>query len=198
MQPALTRRSLLVSILASLATSWACARGERDEEPMPETDPKTEPRTESVGASRAAEAISFEKLSIEHARWKPLLTADAYAVLFEEATERPGTSPLLEEKRVGTFVCAACYLPLFRSDAKYESGTGWPSFFRAIDGRLETRRDFKLLVPRTEYHCARCGGHQGHVFKDGPPPTRLRYCNNGVALRFVADGDALPELRSAS
>jgi peptide-methionine (R)-S-oxide reductase len=113
-------------------------------------------------------------------------------VLFEEGTERPWTSPLNTEKRPGTFVCAACNLPLFRSDMKFDSGTGWPSFFEVIPGHVDTRRDFKLVLPRTEYHCARCGGHQGHVFRDGPEPTGLRYCNNGVALRFVPDGEPLP------
>jgi peptide-methionine (R)-S-oxide reductase len=106
-------------------------------------------------------------------------------VLREEATERAGTSPLNSEKRNGHFACAGCDLPLFLSSAKYESGTGWPSFYAAIAGRVETRTDLKLILPRTEYHCARCGGHQGHVFDDGPKPTGLRYCNNGVALKFV-------------
>ena len=127
--------------------------------------------------------------------WRELLSTEAYAVLFEHATEPPGTSALNEEKRDGIFVCAACYLPLFESSAKYESGTGWPSFFTAIEGRLGTQTDYKLLLPRTEYHCIRCGGHQGHVFKDGPPPTGQRYCNNGIALTFVPKDDALPALR---
>lgn len=127
--------------------------------------------------------------------WRQVLSEGAYAVLFEHATEPPGTSALNEEKRDGTFVCAACHLPLFESSAKYESGTGWPSFFTAIEGRLGTQTDYKLLLPRTEYHCVRCGGHQGHVFKDGPPPTGQRYCNNGVALTFIPEGEALPSLR---
>jgi peptide-methionine (R)-S-oxide reductase len=139
---------------------------------------------------------SFEPLTKPSSEWRRLLSAEAYAVLFEEATERPYSSPLNEEKRLGTFVCAACFLPLFASSAKYESGTGWPSFFESLPGRLGTKVDFKLLLLRTEYHCARCGGHQGHVFDDGPPPTGKRYCNNGVALRFVAEGEPLPELRT--
>jgi peptide-methionine (R)-S-oxide reductase len=110
-------------------------------------------------------------------------------VLFEEGTERAFTSPLNAEKREGVFVCASCGQPLFESTTKFESGTGWPSFFRPIDGAVETKTDYKLVVPRTEYHCARCGGHQGHVFRDGPEPTGLRYCNNGVSLRFVPAGE---------
>ena len=106
-------------------------------------------------------------------------------VLFEERTEPAFSSPLDKEKRQGTYVCAACYLPLFSSKAKFDSGTGWPSFYEPIKGRLATKRDYWLVVPRTEYHCIRCGGHQGHVFNDGPPPTGQRWCNNGVALKFV-------------
>ena len=135
------------------------------------------------------------KLEKPKSEWRKLLPAERYAVLFEEGTERPFTSPLNEEKRAGTFVCAACGLPLFQAKAKFDSGTGWPSFFEPIPGALVTKRDFKLIWPRTEYHCARCGGHQGHVFDDGPQPTGQRYCNNGVALEFVPDGEALPKLR---
>ena len=140
--------------------------------------------------------VTIPTITKPDAEWRALLDPTVYAVLFEEGTERAFTSPLNEEKRAGTFLCAACFLPLFESAAKFDSGTGWPSFFRPIDGRLATQRDFKLLVPRTEYHCIRCGGHLGHVFPDGPPPTGLRYCNNGVALRFVPMGESLPELRS--
>jgi len=129
--------------------------------------------------------------------WKKVITPEAYAVLFEEATERPGSSALNAEKRKGSFVCAACHLPLFTSDAKFESGTGWPSFWQPVSGNVDTKRDWKLLLPRTEYHCARCGGHQGHVFNDGPQPTGQRFCNNGVALRFVPEGDPLPAERKA-
>ena len=117
--------------------------------------------------------------------WRKLLDPEQYHVLREEGTERPGSSPLNWEKRTGTYVCAGCGQPLFHSDTKYESGTGWPSFFTAIEGAVATKTDYKLIWPRTEYHCSRCGGHQGHVFKDGPEPTGLRYCNNGVALKFV-------------
>ena len=124
------------------------------------------------------------------------MSPQEYAVLFEEGTERAFTSPLNDEKRAGTYICAACNLPLFTSDAKFDSGTGWPSFTHPIEGHLESKRDFKLIWPRTEYHCNRCGGHQGHVFSDGPAPTGQRWCNNGVAVRFIPEGENLPPLRT--
>lgn len=130
------------------------------------------------------------------AEWARLLPPAAYQVLFEEDTERAGTSPLNDEKRDGTFVCAACYLPLFNSQDKFDSGTGWPSFTQPIAGHTGFSRDFKLIIPRTEYHCARCGGHQGHMFDDGPPPRGERWCNNGVALHFIPVTESLPALRS--
>lgn len=126
-----------------------------------------------------------EKLELSKDEWKKRLSPAAYSVLRDEGTERPGTSPFNAEKRPGVFVCAGCGLPLFSSAMKFESGTGWPSFFTTIPGAFETSRDFKMILPRTEYHCARCGGHHGHVFNDGPAPTGQRYCNNGVALKFV-------------
>ena len=119
------------------------------------------------------------------AEWRSLLTPAQYDVLRQEATESPGSSPLLHEHREGIFVCAGCDLPLFKSETKYDSGTGWPSFWGPIDGAVGTRSDRKLWMERTEVHCRRCGGHLGHVFKDGPPPTGLRYCMNGLALKFV-------------
>jgi len=129
--------------------------------------------------------VKIEKLVLSEEEWRKRLTPAQFDVLRKEGTERAGTSPLNAEKRKGVYVCAGCDLPLFSSETKYESGTGWPSFYAPIPGRLGTKTDFKILIPRTEYHCARCGGHQGHVFDDGPPPTGKRYCNNGVALKFV-------------
>ena len=117
--------------------------------------------------------------------WRQMLEPAAFRVLREEGTEPAGSSPLNYEHRPGVFVCAGCDLPLFTSEMKYDSGTGWPSFFTTIPDVFDTKRDFILLIPRTEYHCTRCGGHHGHVFKDGPAPTHERWCSNGVALRFV-------------
>lgn len=119
-------------------------------------------------------------------QWRRTLTSDQYRVLRHHSTERPFTSPLNHEKRPGTFECAGCGRSLFDSATKFDSGTGWPSFWQPIDPKVvETSTDFKLIIPRTEVHCARCEGHQGHIFKDGPKPTGLRYCINGAALKFV-------------
>jgi len=148
-------------------------------------------------ALAAAATSDVDTLHKSKAEWKAILDDDlAYKVLFEAGTERSGSSPLNDEKRDGTFICRACNNPLFDAATKYESGTGWPSFFDTLEGRVSTSTDYKLIYPRTEYHCARCRGHQGHVFKDGPQPTGLRYCNNGVALRFVPAGEEMPALRT--
>ena len=158
----MTRRHL-IALLTSLGLAPAALRAQG---PTP-ARPKVEP------------------LRLPDAEWRKRLTPQQFAVLREEGTEIPGTSPLNHEKRKGMFHCAGCDLPLFSSDTKYESGTGWPSFYAALPGALGTKTDLKLLVPRTEYHCARCEGHQGHVFDDGPPPSGKRFCNNGIALKFV-------------
>jgi peptide-methionine (R)-S-oxide reductase len=129
-----------------------------------------------------------DTLQLDESQWRARLSAEQFHVLREEGTERPFTSALNDEERAGIFACAGCELPLFTSEMKYDSGTGWPSFFTTIPGAVQTKRDFAIVWPRTEYHCARCGGHQGHVFEDGPAPTGERWCNNGVALTFLAAG----------
>ena len=126
-----------------------------------------------------------EPLKLSRDEWRKRLNPAQFNVLREEGTERAGTSPLNGEKRAGIFACAGCDLPVFSSEMKYESGTGWPSFFTTIPGAFATKKDYGLHLPRIEYHCVRCGGHHGHVFDDGPQPTRQRWCNNGVALKFI-------------
>jgi peptide-methionine (R)-S-oxide reductase len=138
-------------------------------------------------AASAPAAGDLTPVTLTDAEWRQRLSPAAYRVLREEGTERAFTSPLNDEKRKGIYSCAGCNLALFTSDMKFDSGTGWPSFFTTIEGAVKTKTDFKLILPRTEYHCARCGGHQGHVFKDGPKPTGQRWCNNGVALSFTPE-----------
>jgi peptide-methionine (R)-S-oxide reductase len=134
--------------------------------------------------ARSEEQGHFE-VSHSDEEWRRLLSPEQYRVLRGHGTERAGSSPLNAEKRAGTFVCAGCELPLFSSKTKFESGTGWPSFWAPLDGAIGTSDDSSFFMTRTEVHCSRCGGHLGHVFEDGPPPTGLRYCMNGVAMKFV-------------
>ncbi len=138
-----------------------------------------------LAATGGADAAPIEKIHKSEVEWRRILTPDQFEVLRREGTERPWSSPLNDEKRAGTYVCAGCGLALFTSDMKFDSGTGWPSFYTTLPGAVGTKRDFKLILPRTEYHCARCDGHQGHVFNDGPAPTGQRWCNNGIALKFI-------------
>ncbi len=140
----------------------------------------------SHAASPAEAAFAGSKWrKLTDAQWKARLGGQAYATLRHEDTERSHSSPLNDEHRKGVFVCAGCELPLFKSQWKFDSGTGWPSFYQAMKKNIGTKRDLVLFIPRTEYHCARCLGHQGHLFDDGPQPTGLRYCNNGAALKFI-------------
>jgi len=143
----------------------------------------------ALGLGRGATAAGGERFEVtkSEAEWRAQLTPEQYRVLREQGTERAGSSPLDGEKRIGTYLCAGCRLPLFSSAGKYDSGTGWPSFWQPLPDAVGTSRDWSLLLPRTEVHCRRCGGHLGHVFDDGPPPSGRRYCMNGVALVFVPD-----------
>jgi len=182
----MNRRTILnLAAIAATATAWPL-RAIAAQAP---TDMKAINDLQSQWKTLLAEGAKVElsraPLKRSDSEWKKILTPEQYYILREEGTERAGTSPLNDEKRPGVFVCAGCSLPLFTSAMKYDSGTGWPSFFTMIPDTLGTKRDFILLLPRTEYHCVRCGGHHGHVFDDGPRPTWLRYCNNGLALKFI-------------
>jgi len=173
------RRTLLLGLAAApFAALAAPSRAMKEIEALQKNWQAFLPAAASV-------PLPGERLKLSKDEWRKRLPPDAFRVLREEGTERAGTSPLDAEKRPGVFVCAGCGLALFTSGMKYESGTGWPSFFTTIPGVFETKKDYFLLYPRTEYHCVRCGGHQGHLFDDGPPPTGQRWCNNGVALRFL-------------
>lgn len=160
-----TRRNLLTALLTALGGGLAGLTS----------------RTRTADAASTAGEPAWQ---LSDAEWKRRLSAEAYRVLRREGTEPPFSSALNDEKRKGTFHCAGCDLPLFSSVTKFDSGTGWPSFWQPLPMAIATKLDFKLIVPRQEYHCRRCGGHQGHVFADGPRPTGQRYCNNGVALTF--------------
>ena len=175
------RRKFAIGSLAMGGSALALAACGSAAAPEPKTT--SQRKTDVMSASET----TTDWANLTKGDWQNRLTEQEFYVLRKEGTERPFTSPFNDEKRPGTFTCAGCALPLFKTETKFDSGTGWPSFFTAIEGAIETKRDFKLVVPRTEYHCSRCGGHQGHVFKDGPRPTGLRYCNNGVALDFIPD-----------
>jgi peptide-methionine (R)-S-oxide reductase len=170
--------SVALSVFGSTTVAAAVAMGK-------ETISLMQSRWRNFLADSAKIASDPTPLTRELDSWREELPRDAFEVLFEEDTERPFSSTLNDEKRPGLFVCRACALPLFSAEMKYDSGTGWPSFFTSIPDHLETKTDYKLIWPRTEYHCVKCGGHQGHVFEDGPQPTGNRWCNNGLALRFI-------------
>jgi peptide-methionine (R)-S-oxide reductase len=176
----LDRRLFLLSGLSLAACS---AQGQADEAASAgiDTDIFEAPGVVPWGA----ETIDYAAQSEDW--WRERLTREEFRILRQEGTERAGTSPLNNEHRQGLYVCAGCGLPLFTSATKYESGTGWPSFWAPIEGALDTKPDYRLWTPRTEYHCRRCKGHQGHVFNDGPRPTGERWCNNGLALDFIPD-----------
>jgi peptide-methionine (R)-S-oxide reductase len=180
----MNRRTWLQALFAAAAgsTVQAVAR------PAPQSSKEVEAlqrNWRTFLASGVTPPSPSDKVTHTKDEWKKRLDGMQYSVLREEGTERAGSSPLDHEKRAGVFACAGCSLPLFTSDMKFDSGTGWPSFFTTIPGVFETKTDYLLIYPRTEYHCTRCGGHHGHIFNDGPKPTGLRYCNNGVALKFI-------------
>ncbi len=179
------RRGFLQGLaLAGLGQSWISTALAAPAASMKEIAAMQNNWRSLLAASFKAPAPT-DPLKLSEAEWRKRLDKAQFYILREEGTERPGTSPLNAEKRDGVYVCAGCDLPVFTSAMKYESGTGWPSFFTTIPGALATKTDYKLILPRTEYHCVRCGGHHGHVFEDGPQPTRQRWCNNGIALKFI-------------
>ena len=182
----MNRRLLLQGIAAALSTRAVGAPAQSPKTAAPDKRVESLQRNwKALLAKDAKVATDASPLVKTDEQWRQVLEPDAYAVLRHEGTERPFTSPLNLEHRAGVFVCAGCALPLFTSAMKFESGTGWPSYFTTIPGAFASKTDTKLILPRTEYQCAKCGGHHGHVFDDGPEPTGLRYCNNGVALRFI-------------
>jgi peptide-methionine (R)-S-oxide reductase len=177
-------RRMLLKLLA--VTPLAAVMRHASAQPLKMSDIKAlEDKWKDLLADGFKAPSPTETLTLTKDEWRKRLSPAAYDVLRNEGTERAGTSPLDREKRPGVFVCAGCDLPVFTSAMKFDSGTGWPSFFTTIPGAFATKTDYKIIYPRTEYHCKRCGGHHGHVFDDGPPPTGKRYCNNGVSLKFI-------------
>jgi len=194
----MNRRNILITAISGVAvlaaTRFSLTGGSAEEQSLKASASETSIVNDDIMTDKewhqfTSGNMSFpsveDVVSLSKEDWKARLDQAAYQVLRQEGTERPFTSPFNKEHRKGLFTCAGCDLPLFTSAMKFDSGTGWPSFTDHISGHLETKRDFKLIVPRTEYHCSRCGGHQGHVFNDGPAPTGQRWCNNGVALKFI-------------
>jgi peptide-methionine (R)-S-oxide reductase len=178
------RRGLLRALLAAplAGASWLAHAQKKGMQMVEEL----QQNWKTFLAAGVATPSAAEPVKLSKDEWRKRLAPASYNVLREDGTERAGSSPLDREKRAGVFVCAGCDLPLFTSAMKFDSGTGWPSFFTTIPGVFTEKTDYYLIYPRTEYRCKRCDGHHGHVFKDGPPPTGLRYCNNGVALKFIA------------
>jgi peptide-methionine (R)-S-oxide reductase len=179
----MNRRTLLKALAAAPLAGWALL-AHAQKKGMAMVD-ELQKNWKTFLAAGVAVPSAAEPVKLTKDEWRKRLSPAAYNVLREDGTERAGTSPLDREKRAGVFVCAGCDLPLFTSAMKFDSGTGWPSFFTTIPDVFTTKTDYYLIYPRTEYRCKRCDGHHGHVFKDGPPPTGLRYCNNGVALKFI-------------
>jgi len=179
------RRTWLQGLAATIAGVTVAGRASAAAAPVSKEIEALQKNWRLLLAAGVRTPAPTEKIKLSNDEWRKRLDKAAYHVLREEGTERAGTSPLNNEKRAGVYSCAGCDLPLFTSDMKYDSGTGWPSFFTTIPAVFETKKDFHLIYPRTEYHCVRCGGHHGHIFDDGPKPTGLRYCNNGVALKFI-------------
>ena len=183
----MTRRGLLQGILVAGLWNTLIGRGVAAQPKVKDMKGVTELQNNwKIYLAAGYQApLPTEPLKLAKEEWRKRLAPAAFKVLRDEGTERAGSSPLDREKREGVFACAGCDLPLFTSAMKYDSGTGWPSFFTTIPGVFETKTDYGLFLPRTEYHCKRCGGHHGHVFDDGPQPTGQRWCNNGVALKFI-------------
>ena len=179
------RRRLLQGILAMGIWNAFTGRAGAVQPPSRKTVDELQKNWKTLLAENAKVPLPTEPIKLSNEAWRKRLNQMQYNVLREEGTERAGTSPLNNEKRPGVFACAGCDLPLFTSEMKYESGTGWPSFFTTIPGVFGTKKDFALFQQRIEYHCIRCGGHHGHIFEDGPLPTGQRWCNNGVALKFI-------------
>ena len=179
------RRTLILALAAAPIVSLPiCAHAQRKPRTMKDIEDLQKNWKAFLPAGAAVPSAS-EAVKLSDQEWSKRLSPQAFRVLRKEGTEHAGTSPLNDEKRAGIYACAGCDLPLFTSEMKFDSGTGWPSFFTTIPGAFAQKKDYFLIYPRVEYHCIRCGGHHGHVFDDGPPPTGQRWCNNGVALKFL-------------